>query len=186
MGFEKWEEMGFENLTLLGFGAGFPEGPSRGAVKRPASAFAAGGASVGSGATGVSGQTRSAPREVTSSSSPDRGAGFFSPGPDAVPAPGPRAGGAGSCFPGCHDVAVVEEPIQERRGHHLVPEDRPPLLEPLVRARHRGRSLVALIDELEEQGRPDRRTDRQLRLPHPRRARNTTISFRWRKSWSWS
>ena len=26
MGFEKWTEMGFENLTLLGFGAGFPEG----------------------------------------------------------------------------------------------------------------------------------------------------------------
>ena len=43
----------------------------------------------------------SAPQVVTSSSSPDRGAGFFSPGPDEVAAPGPRAGVAGSSSPGC-------------------------------------------------------------------------------------
>ena len=103
MGFEKWEEMGFENLTLLGSGAGFPEGPSRGAAKRPASAFTPGGASVGSGRPERAEfrAKRSASHEVTSSSSPDRGAGFFSPGPDEVPAPGPRAGAAGSSSPGC-------------------------------------------------------------------------------------
>ena len=35
--------------------------------------------------------------------------------------------------PDVHEVAVVEQPIQKRRRHHLISEDRPPLLEPLVR-----------------------------------------------------
>ena len=80
MGFEKWTEMGFENLTLLGFGAGFPEGFCSDPRARLARGERAGGASVGSGATGASGvprQTRWAPHGVTSSSSPDRGAGCF-------------------------------------------------------------------------------------------------------------
>ena len=45
-------------------------------------------------------------------------------------------------------------PIQERRPHHFVTEDRSPLLEPLVRSQHCRRPLVALVDELEEQRRP--------------------------------
>ena len=71
---------------------------------------------------------------------------------------------------------MVEQPIQRRRRHHLISEDRPPLPELLVRSQHRGRSLVALIDELEEQGRPDRQAGRHGGLPHPRRGPKTPRS----------
>ena len=61
---------------------------------------------------------------------------------------------------------MVEQPIQRRRRYHLVPEDRPPLLEPLVRSQHRGRSLVALIDELEEERGPVPGHRRVARISH--------------------
>ena len=34
--------------------------------------------------------------------------------------------------PDVHDLAAVEQTIEDGRRHHLVPEDRFPLLEPLV------------------------------------------------------
>ena len=51
------------------------------------------------------------------------------------------------------DVAVVEEPVDQRRRHHVVAEHAAPLLEALVRGEHRGGALVAGVDQLEEQDR---------------------------------
>jgi hypothetical protein len=45
--------------------------------------------------------------------------------------------------PDVDDVAAVEQPVQERGGHHLVTEDPAPLLEALVRGQDRGGTLVA-------------------------------------------
>ena len=42
--------------------------------------------------------------------------------------------------PDPHDVAVVDEPIDERRRHDLVAKDRPPLFKPLV-GRQDGRRV---------------------------------------------
>ena len=52
--------------------------------------------------------------------------------------------------PDVDDVAVVQQPIDERRGHHLVAEHLAPLVEILVRGQHRRCLLVAGVDELEE------------------------------------
>ena len=56
--------------------------------------------------------------------------------------------------PDVHDVAVVEQPMQQRRRHHLVPEDRPPLLGLPARGQYRRGSPVGLADLLEDEGRP--------------------------------
>ena len=55
--------------------------------------------------------------------------------------------------PDVDDVAAMEQAVQERGGHHLVPEDPAPLLEALVRGQDRGSTLIAPVDELEEQDR---------------------------------
>ena len=52
-----------------------------------------------------------------------------------------------------HDVAVVDEAVDERTGHHLVTEDLPPLLEALVRREHRARPFVAPAHQLKEEHR---------------------------------
>ena len=54
--------------------------------------------------------------------------------------------------PDVDDVAVVEQPIDERGGHDLVAEDVPSLLEALVGGEDDGADLVAPVDELEEEG----------------------------------
>ena len=51
------------------------------------------------------------------------------------------------------DVAVVQQPVDERRGRHLVAEHAAPLLEALVRRQHGGGLFVAGVDQLEEQRR---------------------------------
>ena len=51
------------------------------------------------------------------------------------------------------DAAAVEEPVQERNGHHLVAEDPAPFLEALVRGQDRRSAALAPIDELEEEDR---------------------------------
>ena len=52
------------------------------------------------------------------------------------------------------DVAVVQQPVDEGRRHHLVPEDSAPFLEAFVGRQHCRGAFVAGIDELEEQHRP--------------------------------
>lgn len=49
------------------------------------------------------------------------------------------------------DVTVMDEPINERGGHHLVAEDLPPLGETLIRRQYRARVLVPFRHELKEE-----------------------------------
>ena len=49
------------------------------------------------------------------------------------------------------DVAVMQEPVDERCGHDLVAQDLAPLLEAFIRGQHSGCALIAPIDELEEE-----------------------------------
>ena len=49
------------------------------------------------------------------------------------------------------DVAVVQQPVDEGRGHDLVAEHAAPFLEALVGGEHGGGALVAGVDELEEE-----------------------------------
>ena len=49
------------------------------------------------------------------------------------------------------DVAVVHQPVDESRRHHLVAEHTAPFLEALVRRQHGRGPLVAGVDELEEE-----------------------------------
>lgn len=49
------------------------------------------------------------------------------------------------------DVTVVQQAIDERGGHDLVAQDLAPLLEPFVGCEDSGRSLIAPVDELEEE-----------------------------------
>ena len=51
------------------------------------------------------------------------------------------------------DVAVMQQAVDQRRGHDLVAEHAAPLLEALVRRQHRRGALMAGVDELEEQDR---------------------------------
>ena len=51
------------------------------------------------------------------------------------------------------DVAVVQQPVDERGGHDFVAEHGARLLEALVRGEHGGGLLVAGVDELDEQHR---------------------------------
>src|SRR5690606_40246716 len=48
------------------------------------------------------------------------------------------------------DVAVMEEPVDQRRGHDFIAEDFAPLLEALVAGMHGGSMLVPASHELEE------------------------------------
>src|SRR5690606_29857847 len=50
-----------------------------------------------------------------------------------------------------HDVAVVEQAVDQGGGHDLVPEDLAPLREALVAREHRGRLFVAARHELKEE-----------------------------------
>jgi hypothetical protein len=50
-----------------------------------------------------------------------------------------------------HDVAVMDEAIDQRGGHHLIAEDLAPLREALVRGEHGTRPLIASGHELKEQ-----------------------------------
>lgn len=50
------------------------------------------------------------------------------------------------------DVAVVEQPVEERGGHDLVAGDVTPVLKALVGAEDGGADLVAPVYELEEEG----------------------------------
>ena len=49
------------------------------------------------------------------------------------------------------DVTVVQESVDERRGHNFVAQDLAPLFEALIGCQHGGRVLVAPVDELEEE-----------------------------------
>ena len=53
--------------------------------------------------------------------------------------------------PDVDDVAMVQEPVDERRRHDLVAEHVSPFLEALVRGQHRRRPLVPGVDQLEEE-----------------------------------
>ena len=55
--------------------------------------------------------------------------------------------------PDVDDVAPVQDPVQKRRRHHLVPQDLTPFLKSLVRGQYRRSPLVAPVHQLEEQGR---------------------------------
>ena len=52
---------------------------------------------------------------------------------------------------GSDDVAMVQQPVDERRRHDLVAEHGAPFLEALVRGQHRRRPLVPGVDQLEEE-----------------------------------
>src|SRR6266542_41983 len=52
--------------------------------------------------------------------------------------------------PDVHDVAVVDQPIDERAGHDVVAEDLAPFVEALVGGEDRGAGFVAPAHELEE------------------------------------
>ncbi len=56
--------------------------------------------------------------------------------------------------PNVDDVAVVDEAIDQRAGHDVVPEDLPPLFEALAARKDGGGALVAAAHELEEEHRP--------------------------------
>ena len=56
--------------------------------------------------------------------------------------------------PNVDDGAVVQQPVDAGRRHHLVPEDGAPLLEAFVGGQHGRGVFVAGIDELEAQHRP--------------------------------
>ena len=49
-----------------------------------------------------------------------------------------------------HDVAVVHDSIDERRGHDFVSQYAPPVVKSLVGGQHRGSMLVSAAHELEE------------------------------------
>ena len=49
------------------------------------------------------------------------------------------------------DVAVAQEPVQDGRRHDRVPEDLAPLSDAAVAGQYDAASLVAPLDELEEQ-----------------------------------
>ena len=49
------------------------------------------------------------------------------------------------------DVAVVRQPVDERRGHDPVAKHATPVLKVLVRGQHRRCPFVAGVDQLEEQ-----------------------------------
>ena len=53
--------------------------------------------------------------------------------------------------PDVDDVAMVQQPVDERRRHDLVAEHVSPFLESLVRGQHRRRPLVPGVDQLEEE-----------------------------------
>ena len=48
-------------------------------------------------------------------------------------------------------VTVMEQPIEDGAGHHVVTEDPPPLSHRPVRGHQEAAALVAPVDELEEQ-----------------------------------
>src|SRR5687767_12454151 len=50
-----------------------------------------------------------------------------------------------------HDVAVVDQAVNESAGHDVVPEDLTPFFKALVRSQDGGGSLVAPAHELEEE-----------------------------------
>jgi hypothetical protein len=54
------------------------------------------------------------------------------------------------------DVAVVQDPVDEGRGHDLVPQDLAPLLESFGGREHGGCALVTPVDQLEEEQRAGR------------------------------
>lgn len=67
------------------------------------------------------------------------------------------------------DVAVMDEPIDERGGHDVVTEHVAPVLEALVRGRNGRGVLVVSVDELEEeQSRRACRSRRAARCGRPR------------------
>ena len=53
--------------------------------------------------------------------------------------------------PDIDDVAVVDQAINQRRGHHLVAKDVAPLLKGFVTGEHGRRVFVASAHELEEE-----------------------------------
>ncbi len=61
----------------------------------------------------------------------------------------------GGPLDGNHD-GVVQQPVEQRRGHHGVAEDLRPFAEAAVAGEDQGTTLVAGVDELEEQVRAAR------------------------------
>lgn len=59
------------------------------------------------------------------------------------------------------NVAVVEQSVDQRRGHHFIAEDVAPFLKALVTGQHRRRMFVAAAHELKEVHGPGAR-DRQV------------------------
>lgn len=53
----------------------------------------------------------------------------------------------------CRYGIAAWPPVNLHRGHGLVAQDAPPLLEALVRDQHGGGTLMAGVDEFEEQDR---------------------------------
>lgn len=51
------------------------------------------------------------------------------------------------------DVAVVKQPIEDRRGDDGITEDRAPFSDGAVEGHEHGAALIAAADELEEQTR---------------------------------
>ena len=49
------------------------------------------------------------------------------------------------------DMAVMQQPVDERSGHDLVAQDLAPLLEAFIGGQHSGCALIAPVDELEEE-----------------------------------
>ena len=52
------------------------------------------------------------------------------------------------------DVAVVDQPVDQRAGHDVIAEDLTPLVEALVAGEDGRGALVAAAHELEEEHRP--------------------------------
>ena len=63
--------------------------------------------------------------------------------------------------PNVDDVAMMDEPVDQGRRHHVVPEDLAPLLEPFVAREDGRRVFVAPGEQLEEQHGPGPR-DREI------------------------
>ncbi len=59
------------------------------------------------------------------------------------------------------DMAVVQDAVDERRGHHLITEHLAPLFEAFVGSHNRGRTLIAAAHKLEEEHRSSL-ADRQV------------------------
>ena len=49
------------------------------------------------------------------------------------------------------DMAVMQQPVDERSGHDLVAQNLAPLLEAFIGGQHSGCALIAPVDELEEE-----------------------------------